>query len=49
MINLRSFENRYNAKKLTYDERKASLIERLNALNAAAGDDDEDDDEEDED
>lgn len=40
---------RYNAKKLTYDERKASLIERLNALNAAAGDDDEDDDEEDED
>ncbi|KAL8139052.1 hypothetical protein V2J09_005053 [Rumex salicifolius] len=38
---------RYNLKKLTYDERKASLIERLNALNSAAGandDDDEDDD-----
>ncbi|KAL0305215.1 UNVERIFIED_CONTAM: putative phosphoinositide phosphatase SAC9 [Sesamum calycinum] len=38
---------RYNLKKLTYEERKAKLIERLNALNAAAGadeDDDEDDD-----
>ncbi|CAA2957801.1 60S ribosomal L5 [Olea europaea subsp. europaea] len=36
---------RYNLKKLTYQERKAKLIERLNALNAAAGaDDDEDDD-----
>jgi len=40
---------RYNLKKLTYDERKQKLIERLNALNAAVGgwndDDDEDDDE----
>ncbi|KAL4572300.1 hypothetical protein LXL04_019072 [Taraxacum kok-saghyz] len=39
---------RFNLKKLTYDERKQKLIERLNALNAAAGggdDDDEDDDE----
>ncbi|KAK4406184.1 60S ribosomal protein L5 [Sesamum angolense] len=38
---------RYNLKKLTYEERKAKLIERLNVLNAAAGadeDDDEDDD-----
>lgn len=40
---------RYNLKKLTYEERKARLIERLNALNSAAGaaaaDDDEEDDE----
>ncbi|KAF5181696.1 60S ribosomal protein L5, partial [Thalictrum thalictroides] len=36
---------RYNMKKLTYDERKNKLIERLNALNNAAGADDEDDDE----
>ncbi|GAB4842007.1 60S ribosomal protein L5 [Ancistrocladus abbreviatus] len=38
---------RYNLKRLTYEERKARLIERLNALNSAAGvdDDDEDDDE----
>ncbi|PIA34510.1 hypothetical protein AQUCO_03700055v1 [Aquilegia coerulea] len=37
---------RFNLKKLTYDERKNKLIERLNALNNAAGaDDDEDDDE----
>lgn len=37
---------RYNLKKLTYEERKASLIQRLNALNSAAGaDDDEDEDE----
>ncbi|XP_043707085.1 60S ribosomal protein L5 [Telopea speciosissima] len=37
---------RYNLKKLTYEERKAKLIERLNALNSAVvGDDDEDDDE----
>ncbi|KAF5942181.1 hypothetical protein HYC85_019823 [Camellia sinensis] len=36
---------RYNLKKLTYDERKASLIEQLNALNAAAGADEEVDDE----
>jgi large subunit ribosomal protein L5e len=35
---------RYNLKKLTYEERKARLIERLNALNAAAGNDDEDED-----
>ncbi|XP_022862367.1 60S ribosomal protein L5-like [Olea europaea var. sylvestris] len=35
---------RYNLKKLTYEERKAKLIERLNALNAAAGDDEEEDD-----
>ncbi|KAL2470820.1 60S ribosomal protein L5-2 [Abeliophyllum distichum] len=35
---------RYNLKKLTYEERKAKLIERLNALNAAAGNDDEEDD-----
>ncbi|KAL8137164.1 hypothetical protein V2J09_003165 [Rumex salicifolius] len=38
---------RCNLKKLTYDERKASLIERLNALNSAAGagDDSDEDDE----
>ncbi|XP_041028764.1 60S ribosomal protein L5 isoform X2 [Juglans microcarpa x Juglans regia] len=36
---------RFNLKKLTYEERKAKLIERLNALNSAAdADDDEDDD-----
>ncbi|KAK7395586.1 hypothetical protein VNO78_16148 [Psophocarpus tetragonolobus] len=33
---------RYNLKKLTYEERKAKLVARLNALNSAA---DEDDDE----
>lgn len=33
---------RFNLKKLTYEERKASLIERLNALNTTA---DESDDE----
>ncbi|XP_011014769.1 PREDICTED: 60S ribosomal protein L5-like [Populus euphratica] len=33
---------RYNLKKLTYEERKAKLVERLNALNSAA---DEEDDE----
>ncbi|GFY99461.1 ribosomal protein L5 [Actinidia rufa] len=38
---------RYNLKKLTYEERKAKLIERLNALNSAAAAD-EDEDEEDE-
>ncbi|KAI3966820.1 hypothetical protein MKX01_006757 [Papaver californicum] len=32
---------RYNLKKLTYDERKNKLIERLNVLNSAAGADDE--------
>ncbi|CAH9073466.1 unnamed protein product [Cuscuta europaea] len=38
---------RFNLKKLTYEERKAKLVERLNALNAAAGnaDDDDEDDE----
>lgn len=44
------FIYRYNLKKLTYEQRKERLIERLNALNSAAGaghdyDDDEDDDE----
>ncbi|RDY06665.1 60S ribosomal protein L5, partial [Mucuna pruriens] len=34
---------RYNLKKLTYEERKAKLIARLQALNSAAADDDEDD------
>ncbi|XP_022966860.1 60S ribosomal protein L5-like [Cucurbita maxima] len=38
---------RYNLKKLTYDERKARLVERLNALNSAANADDDDDDDED--
>ncbi|KAK4384652.1 60S ribosomal protein L5 [Sesamum angolense] len=33
---------RYNLKKLTYEERKVKLIERLNALNVAARNDDED-------
>lgn len=37
---------RFNLKKLTYEERKAKLIERLNALNAAVGNDDEDEDDE---
>lgn len=35
--------NRYNLKKLSYEERKARLIERLNALNAGAVQGDEDD------
>ncbi|KAI3778914.1 hypothetical protein L2E82_08303 [Cichorium intybus] len=39
---------RYNLKKLTYDERKQKLIERLNALNAATGANDDDEDEDDE-
>ncbi|XP_010273742.1 PREDICTED: 60S ribosomal protein L5-like [Nelumbo nucifera] len=34
---------RYNLKKLTYEERRSKLIERLNALNSAAGADDEED------
>ncbi|KAI3967096.1 hypothetical protein MKW92_050264, partial [Papaver armeniacum] len=34
---------RYNLKKLTYDERKNKLIERLNAMNSADDDEDEDD------
>ncbi|KAI5679854.1 hypothetical protein M9H77_01081 [Catharanthus roseus] len=33
---------RFNLKKLTYEERKNRLIERLNALNAAADEDDDD-------
>lgn len=37
---------RYNLKKLTYEERKAKLIERLNALNSAAGNDEDEDDDE---
>ncbi|KAJ9697589.1 hypothetical protein PVL29_009426 [Vitis rotundifolia] len=37
---------RHNLKKLTYEERKAKLIERLNALNSAAGADGDDDDDE---
>lgn len=37
---------RYNLKKLTYEERKAKLIERLNALNSAAAADDDDEDDE---
>nr|AGV54354.1 60S ribosomal protein L5-like protein [Phaseolus vulgaris] len=37
---------RYNLKKLTYEERKAKLVARLQALNSAAGDDDEDEDDE---
>lgn len=35
---------RYNLKKLTYEEKKAKLIERLNALNNAANDDEDDED-----
>ncbi|KDO45955.1 hypothetical protein CISIN_1g0225142mg, partial [Citrus sinensis] len=31
----------YNLKKLTYEERKAKLVERLNALNSAVDEDDE--------
>ncbi|XP_071736321.1 large ribosomal subunit protein uL18-like [Rutidosis leptorrhynchoides] len=38
---------KYNLKTLTYDERKRKLIERLNALSAAAGDNDDDDSDED--
>ncbi|XP_018721531.2 60S ribosomal protein L5 [Eucalyptus grandis] len=39
---------RFNLRKLTYEERKAKLVERLNALNSAGGADDEDEDEDDE-
>ncbi|XP_023547082.1 60S ribosomal protein L5-like [Cucurbita pepo subsp. pepo] len=39
---------RYNLKKLTYDERRAKLVERLNALNSAAGADDDDDEDDEE-
>ncbi|KAA3480088.1 60S ribosomal protein L5-like [Gossypium australe] len=35
---------RFNLKKLTYEERKAKLIERLHTLNAAAGADSEEED-----
>lgn len=38
-------KNRYNLKKLTYDERKASLLKRLNAINSSGGADDDEDDE----
>ncbi|KAH0891959.1 hypothetical protein HID58_054388, partial [Brassica napus] len=38
---------RYNLKKLTYEERKNKLIERVKALNGAAGGDDDDEDDED--
>ncbi|KAJ3687998.1 hypothetical protein LUZ61_017162 [Rhynchospora tenuis] len=34
---------RYNLKKLTYDERRAKLLERLNALNSSGGPDDDGD------
>lgn len=36
---------RYNLKKLTYEERKAKLVARLNAFNSAADADEDDDDE----
>jgi len=36
---------RYNPKKLTYEQRKARLVERLNALNSSGGVDDDEDDE----
>lgn len=36
---------RFNLKKLTYEERKAKLIERLNALNASADANEDEDDE----
>ena len=39
--------HRYNLKKLTYEERKAKLIERLNALNAAGRADEDENDEDD--
>ncbi|RWW86229.1 hypothetical protein BHE74_00005002 [Ensete ventricosum] len=39
---------RFNLKKLTYEERKAKLIERLNALNASASADADEDEDEDE-
>lgn len=38
--------NRYNLKKLTYEERKNKLIERVKALNGAGGADDDDEDDE---
>lgn len=36
---------RYNLKKLTYEERKAKLVARLQALNSAADVDEDEDDE----
>ncbi|KAF2579643.1 hypothetical protein F2Q68_00003470 [Brassica cretica] len=39
---------RYNLKKLTYEERKNKLIERVKALNGAAGADDDDDEDDEE-
>ncbi|KAL7085828.1 hypothetical protein ACP275_14G302200 [Erythranthe tilingii] len=44
----RKEHKRFNLKKLTYEERKNKLIERLNALNSAAVADEDDDDEDDE-
>jgi hypothetical protein len=32
---------RYNLKKLTYEERKEKLVERLNTFNSAADDEDD--------
>ncbi|XP_075519774.1 large ribosomal subunit protein uL18-like [Primulina tabacum] len=37
---------RFNLKKLTYEERREKLVQRLNALNAAAANDEEEDDDE---
>ncbi|XP_073271259.1 large ribosomal subunit protein uL18-like [Primulina huaijiensis] len=37
---------RFNLKKLTYEERREKLVQRLNALNAAAGNDEDEDDDE---
>jgi len=37
---------RYNPKKLTYEQRKASLVQRLNQLNSSGGADDDDEDDE---
>ena len=34
---------RYNLKKLTYEERKAKLISRLQAFNSAVDEEDDDD------
>lgn len=42
-VNIGAVLRRYNLKKLTYEERKARLIERLNAFNAAADEGDSDD------
>ncbi|KAJ6846047.1 60S ribosomal protein L5-like [Iris pallida] len=39
---------RFNLKKLTYEERRAKLIERLNALNSSGGGDDDEDEDDDE-